>query len=102
MLCGYMKTGDKVRLSQAYDKRSHNKKMKDQLEAVIRNVFQIKEDILNWNWTSNDVEAWDSVGHLNLILELEKAFGIKFEIEEMFELEKLKDIENILSKKKVL
>ena len=76
--------------------------MKDQLEELIRNVFQIKEDVLNWNWTSNDVDAWDSVGHLNLILELEKAFGIKFEIEEMFELEKLKDIENILRKKKAL
>ena len=76
--------------------------MYDRLEGIIRRALQIDKKSLDPNWTSDDIEAWDSVGHLNLILELEKEYGVKFEIEEMFELVKLGDIEDILRKKKAL
>lgn len=76
--------------------------MNDRLEKIIRVAFKIKDGSLDLNWTSDDIEAWDSVGHLNLILELEKEFGVKFEIEEMFDLVKLGDIETILEMKKAL
>jgi acyl carrier protein len=72
------------------------------LEKVIRGVFPIEEEIIDENWTSDDIPDWDSVGHLNLIMEIEKAFDIKIEIEEMFEVEKLGDISRILKKKNVL
>ena len=76
--------------------------MNDRLERIIRGVFNIMDGSLDPNWTSDDIESWDSVGHLNLILELEKEFGVKFEIEEMFDLVKLGDIETILDLKKAL
>jgi acyl carrier protein len=72
------------------------------LEKVIRGVFPIEEETINENWTSDDIPDWDSVGHLNLIMEIEKEFDIKIEIEEMFEVEKLGDISRILKKKNVL
>jgi acyl carrier protein len=72
------------------------------LEKVIRGVFPIEEEIIDENWTSEDIPDWDSVGHLNLIMEIEKAFDIKIEIEEMFEVEKLGDISRILKKKNAL
>jgi acyl carrier protein len=36
---------------------------------------------------------------LNLIMEIQKEYGIKIEIEEMFEIEKLGDIHRLLQKK---
>jgi len=72
------------------------------LEKVIRGVFPIEEETIDENWTSDDIPDWDSVGHLNLIMEIEKEFDIKIEIEEMFEVEKLGDISRILKKKNVL
>jgi len=72
------------------------------LEKVIREVFPIEQDTIDENWTSDDIPDWDSVGHLNLIMEIEKAFDIKIEIEEMFEVEKLGDIIPILQKRNVL
>jgi len=72
------------------------------LEKVIREVFPIEQDTIDENWTSDDIPDWDSVGHLNLIMEIEKAFDIKIEIEEMFEVEKLGDIIPILRKRNVL
>jgi acyl carrier protein len=72
------------------------------LEKVIREVFPIETDTIDEDWTSDDIPDWDSVGHLNLIMEIEKEFNIKIEIEEMFEVEKLGDITKILGKKNVL
>ncbi len=76
--------------------------MDKRLEKVIRGVFPIEEETIDENWTSDDIPDWDSVGHLNLIMEIEKEFDIKIEIEEMFEVEKLGDISRILKKKNVL
>ena len=76
--------------------------MNDRLEKVIRQVFDIEAEIIDENWTSEDIPDWDSVGHLNLIMEVEKEFGIKIEIEEMFEVEKLGDITRILHKKNAI
>jgi acyl carrier protein len=71
------------------------------LEQIIREVFDIEAETIDENWTSDHIPDWDSVGHLNLIMEVEKEFDIKIEIEEMFEVEKLKDIVKILEKKNI-
>jgi acyl carrier protein len=72
------------------------------LEKVIRGVFPIETETIDENWTSDDIPDWDSVGHLNLIMAIQKEFNIKIEIEEMFEVEKLGDITRILGKKNAL
>lgn len=76
--------------------------MNKRLTDVIRRVFYIEAETVDPKWTSDNVPDWDSVGHLNLIMEIEKEFGIKIEIEEMFEVECLGDIEPILKKKNVV
>jgi len=73
--------------------------LNDRLEKIIREVFDIEAETIDENWTSDHIPDWDSVGHLNLIMEVEKEFGIKIEIEEMFEIEKLGDIVTILNKR---
>jgi acyl carrier protein len=75
--------------------------LNDRLEKLIREVFNIDAETIDENWTSDHIPDWDSVGHLNLIMEVEKEFNIKIEIEEMFEVEKLKDIVKILEKRNV-
>ncbi|MFC2156067.1 acyl carrier protein [Acidobacteriota bacterium] len=76
--------------------------MDERLVKVLRNVFPIEGDVIDENWTSDDIPEWDSIGHLNLIMEIEKEFDTKIEIEEMFEVEKLADITRILKMKKAL
>ncbi|MCP5050249.1 MAG: acyl carrier protein [bacterium] len=76
--------------------------MDKRLEEAIRRAFPIDAGALDENWTSDDIPEWDSVGHLDLMMEIEKEFGIKIEIEEMFEVEKLGDIAEILTRKNAL
>jgi acyl carrier protein len=77
-------------------------KVDKRLEKVISSVFPIETETIDNEWTSDDIPEWDSVGHLDLMMEVEKEFSVKIEIEEMFEIEKLGDIQTILEKKGVL
>jgi acyl carrier protein len=76
--------------------------LNERLEKVIRGVFPIETETIDENWTSDDIPDWDSVGHLNLIMEIQKEFAVKIEIEEMFEIEKLGDIRKLLEKRNVI
>lgn len=50
------------------------------IKKIIATTFNINESILTQETTSDDIEEWDSLNHINLILKLESAFGIKFDI----------------------
>lgn len=50
---------------------------------VFVNVFNVNEAELNERFTFRDVKCWDSVAHLTLISELEDAFDVLFESEDI-------------------
>lgn len=76
--------------------------MNARLEKVIRQVFvSLNGKEINAAWTSDDIEGWDSFGHLTLVVAVEKEFGIKFEVEELFEIKSFSDIDHILQKKDI-
>lgn len=53
------------------------------LEEIIRDVFNDPDLTVTTNLTTEDVEAWDSLGHARIIFAVEEDFGIKFTIEEI-------------------
>jgi len=54
--------------------------------AVVRDVFGDDEITLTESTTADDVEGWDSLMHLNLIIALEKRFTIRFSTAEISDL----------------
>ena len=73
--------------------------MNKRLEEIVREVFKLDNKIIEETWSSDDIPEWDSLGHLNLLLAIEKEFNIKFEIEEMFQIQRIGDIDETLGKK---
>jgi acyl carrier protein len=53
-------------------------KLRDDVQQVFRDVFEDDQLVLTDNLTAPDVPGWDSLGHLNLVIALEKRFGIRF------------------------
>ena len=51
--------------------------IKDRVKKIISQVFVYKIDKIDDNTSTNTVERWDSLNHLNLILALEKEFDIE-------------------------
>ncbi|MCG2632720.1 acyl carrier protein [Bradyrhizobium sp. WYCCWR 13023] len=50
----------------------------DQLQDVFRNVFSDPSIVLNERMTADDIDGWDSLTHINLIIAIEKQFKVKF------------------------
>jgi len=55
-----------------------NSSLKNDLQDVFRDVFGDDELEIHPETTAADVDAWDSLNHLNLVIALEKRFGIRF------------------------
>lgn len=55
--------------------------MEEQVLAVMRRVFENPN--LGTDCSQTNCKKWDSMNHLNLIVELEIEFGVSFEPEEI-------------------
>jgi acyl carrier protein len=51
---------------------------REEVQQVFRDVFGEDQIVLTDDMTADDIPGWDSLGHLNLIIAIEKRFGIKF------------------------
>lgn len=57
----------------------------EKYNKIFIKIFSLTEDDLNKNPTMDDIELWDSVGHINLIAEIEDKFDIEITVDEMSE-----------------
>lgn len=61
----------------------------EELQEIFREIFDENDLVISRNTTAEDIEAWDSLTHLQLIMEVEQAFNVKFTTSQ------LKDMENV-------
>lgn len=52
--------------------------IRSELEDVFRQVFGDDSIVLDDSTTADDIDGWDSMMHINLIIALEKRFRVKF------------------------
>lgn len=71
------------------------------LEEIFREVFELGEDVVFEDLTPENVETWDSLGQLNLVVAIEEEFDISFSFDEVLELDSFNSIKSVLLKKDV-
>lgn len=71
--------------------------MEEKALEILKNLFEL--DTVDETCSQENCEKWDSMGQLNLVVELESEFGVNLEPEEIGEMKCFKDIIRILSKK---
>ena len=70
-----------------------------QVEDVFRSVLDDETLELTLETTADDVEDWDSLSHIQLVVGLEKHFHIKFNAREIMEWENVGAIVESIAKK---
>lgn len=70
------------------------------LNEIFTNVMDVDEIELQDETTAADVEEWDSLSHVRLMVAVERAFGVKFSGAEMGALKKVGDLIDLILKKK--
>jgi len=71
--------------------------MEDKVREIFSNVFEVSiSEVDNIEYQS--VEAWDSIGHMMMISELESEFGISIDMDDVIVISKLSECLDILKK----
>ena len=58
----------------------------DRVQDIFRDIFDEDDMVIEDKTSSNDVEEWDSLNHINLVSAIEKEFEIRFALGELMEL----------------
>ena len=66
------------------------------VEEVIARVFKIDSRTLVDSSSRDSIEQWDSMGHLQLITELEQHFGVSLSIGDAMEMVSVGKVKEIL------
>lgn len=66
----------------------------EKLNEIFRDVLDNDEIELTDASKADDIEEWTSLTHIQLIVEIEKAFGIRFNSEEILEWNNVGDMVN--------
>jgi acyl carrier protein len=74
-------------------------KVKEKLQLIFRDLFEDDSIELNDSMTSNDIEDWDSLMHINLIICIEEEFKIKLTTNEAFNTKSVGEFINLIVKK---
>ncbi len=71
----------------------------DALTEVFRQVFADPEITLTPDTTANDVDGWDSMSHVNLIMAVENRFNIRFNQKEVMGFRNVGDLARCVDSK---
>lgn len=69
------------------------------LSAVFQDVFDDDQLVISQATTADDIEAWDSIMHVNLVLAVEKEFGVQMSAAEVGELDSVGSWIDLLAKR---
>lgn len=70
----------------------------DRLNEVFRDVFDNEELNVGPATTAKDVEGWDSLMHVTLIVNVEKAFGVRFTSSEVAGLKNVGELMQLIER----
>lgn len=69
------------------------------VQEVFREELELDDLELTDETTADDVEEWDSLSHVQLVVALEKAFAVKFSSREILSWDNVGDLVSCIQKK---
>ena len=76
-----------------------NKSLLLELQNIMRDVLDEPNIVLTKATTANDVEEWDSLTHIQLVVAIEKYFKIKFTSQEILSWKNVGEIIDAIASK---
>jgi acyl carrier protein len=69
------------------------------LTPIFRDVFNDDSLVVSEGMTAADVATWDSLSNINMIIAVEKAFGVKFSIKDVRALKNVGELLELIKRK---
>jgi len=74
-------------------------KIENSIIEIFNDVFEIKDIVINDELSQKDVEDWDSIGHVRLIIAIQEEFNIDIPIKDTISLSTVGRIIDYVCKK---
>lgn len=71
-----------------------------ELDEVFQDVFDDESIHVTETTTADDIEDWDSLEHINLVVAIENHFGIKFNMNEVTTMKNVGEMVDIIIDRK--
>jgi acyl carrier protein len=71
----------------------------EQVRLVMEDVFDVDDLALSPETTADDIDEWDSLSHIRLVVALERRFKIKFRNDELKGLMNVGDLVKVIDAK---
>lgn len=71
----------------------------EKITTTLRQVFDDKSLVITDATTAADVDEWDSLNHITIISNIERAFKVKFALGELSKLENVGQMVDLILKK---
>ncbi|MBI4659282.1 MAG: acyl carrier protein [Verrucomicrobia bacterium] len=68
------------------------------LKRIVCETLKIDESRYRDDLAAGDIPEWDSLGHVNLLMVVEKSFNVAFEIGDAIDIESVEDLIAVLEK----
>lgn len=72
---------------------------RERLQEVFQDVFDDDEIEITRETTAEDIDAWDSLTHVQLIVAVEREFGVKFSTVEVMKMKNVGEFIDLIDKK---
>jgi acyl carrier protein len=76
-----------------------NNEIVSRLTPIFRDVFNDDALVVSDGMTAADVPAWDSLSNINMIIAVERAFGVKFSIKDVRNLKNVGELLELIKRK---
>ena len=71
----------------------------EKVQRIFREVFDDDTLVIEDSTNSSDIEDWDSLEHITLVVSMEKEFGLKFDLKEVNELANVGEMVDLIALK---
>ena len=69
------------------------------IQIIFNKVFERDDIVVTRKTSAKDVDEWDSLAQIDLVVSMEKKFGIKFSLDELLEIQNLGEAADLIVNK---
>jgi acyl carrier protein len=71
----------------------------ERFELIFREVFDDESLVISTGTTAADIEDWDSLAHINLLVAIEENFSVSFSLEELQTVKNVGEMVTLVARK---
>jgi acyl carrier protein len=75
--------------------------MEKKLDELMADLFEMSEEDISDSLTMKNTDVWDSLKHMELVIAIERTFGIELTFDEIVSMQNIGTIKRILKKRGV-